>query len=88
MASGIAVLVTPETIDNIQINQVDGLTALSADVKSLQIQLEWASQNPLQMIQIARKGALSVREFTWNSYGEKFKAHLLQLEKVIDDSYS
>jgi glycosyltransferase involved in cell wall biosynthesis len=88
MASGIAVLVTPETIDNIQINQVDGLTALSADVKSLQIQLEWASQNPLRMIQIARKGALRVREFTWNSYGEKFKAHLLQLEKVIDDSYS
>ncbi len=81
MASGIAVLVSPETIDNIETNLVDGLTALSADVESLKSQLEWAARNPSQLIQIAKKGELRAREFTWDSYGEKFKAYLLLLEK-------
>lgn len=81
MASGIAVLVSPETIDSIETNLVDGLTAPSADVESLKSQLEWAARNPSKLIQIAKKGEIRAGEFTWDSYGEKFKAYLLSLEK-------
>lgn len=81
MASGIAVLVSPETIDNVETHLVDGLTVRSGDVDSLKRNLEWAARNPSELSLIAKKGESRARQFTWDCYGEKLTAYLRALEK-------
>jgi glycosyltransferase involved in cell wall biosynthesis len=79
MGYGIPVLVSPETIDNIQTNQFDGLTATGANVETLRLQLEWAFKNPVKLTQIGVKGALLAKNYSWDLYGEKFKIFLGEL---------
>jgi len=79
MSSGIPILVSPETIDNIQTNYLNGLTAPSSNLNSLREQLEWAAQNPLLLNELGINGSILASDYTWGKYGEKFKIYLLGL---------
>lgn len=80
MAFGIPVLVTPETIDGIEVDCKDGLSVRSCNSTEIREKLEWANQNRLKLLEIGHLGSLKARKYTWHNYGNRF-CESLELDK-------